>query len=253
MIFVRFTLGDEPAYGIVDSHQVTPITPDPYGEYEPMGDPVPLGEVRLLAPVQPTKIVAVGVNYKAHAQEMGHELPSEPLLFLKPPSSVIGSLDAIRYPKMASRVDHEAELAVVIKKIAKNVPEENALDYVLGYTCFNDVTARDLQKKDSQWSRAKGFDTFAPVGPWIVTDLDASALPIECYVNGELKQKGNTSDMIFKIPYLISYISRIMTLEPGDVITTGTPPGIGPMKIGDMADIRIEGIGILRNTVEEGL
>ncbi len=250
MIFLRYTVGDNPAYGIVDRHQVMPISGDPFSEYAEDGDPVPLSEIQILPPVLPSKIVAVGVNYKAHAVEMGHAIPSEPLLFMKPPSSVIGSLDSIIYPKMAFRVDHEAELAVIIKTKTRNVSEANALDHVLGYTCFNDVTARDLQKKDGQWTRAKGFDTFAPIGPWIVTDFDPSDAPIECYLNGELKQRGTSADMIFSVPMLVSYISRIMTLEPGDVITTGTPPGIGPMEIGDMVDVRIEGIGTLRNVVE---
>ena len=250
MIFLRFRFQDEAQYGIVDRHHVTPISSDPFSDFEEADEPIPLSQVQILAPVLPNKIVAVGVNYKAHALEMGHEIPSEPVLFLKPASSVIGLSDSIRYPRMASRVDYEAELAFVIKKKAKNVSLETAPDYILGYTCLNDVTARDLQKKDIQWTRAKGFDTFSPLGPWIVQDLDVSDLPVECYLNGELKQKGRTKDMIFSVPYLLSYISRIMTLEAGDVITTGTPPGIGPMRPGDLVDVRIEGIGILRNTVE---
>lgn len=249
MIFLRFESHGNPQYGIIDRHQVTAISPHPFGTYEEMDDPIPLPDVRILPPILPTKIVAVGVNYKAHAKEMGHELPEEPLIFLKPPSSVIGSMDPIVFPKMSSRVDFEAELAVVIKKRAKNVSEEQALDFVLGYTCFNDVTARDLQKKDSQWTRAKGFDTFSSIGPWIVTDLDASNLTLECYLNGALKQKGTTGDMVFSVPKLVSYISGIMTLEPGDVITTGTPPGVGPMQAGDIVDVSIEGIGVLRNPV----
>ena len=249
MIFLRFESHGEPQYGILDRHQVTTISPHPFGAYEEMEDPVPLADVRILPPVLPTKIIAVGVNYKAHGKEMGHDLPVEPLIFLKPASSVIGSMDPIVFPKMSSRVDHEAELAVVIKKRAKNVPEAQALDFVLGYTCFNDVTARDLQKKDGQWTRAKGFDTFSSIGPWIVTDLDASNLTLECYLNGALKQKGTTRDMVFGVSKLVSYVSGIMTLEAGDVIATGTPSGIGPMQPGDVVDVSIEGIGILRNPV----
>ena len=249
MIFLRFELHGEAQYGVIDRHQITPIAPHPFGDYETMDDSIPLAEVRILPPVQPSKIVAVGVNYKGHAKEMGHDMPAEPLIFLKPPSSVIGSMDPIVYPKTSSRVDFEAELAVVIKKRAKDVPEGQASDFVLGYTCFNDVTARDLQKKDGQWTRAKGFDTFSCIGPWIVTDLDASNLTLECYLNGSLKQKGTTADMFFSVPRLVSHISSVMTLEPGDVITTGTPPGVGPMRPGDMVDVSIEGIGVLRNTV----
>ncbi len=249
MIFLRFEQHGEPQYGIVDRHHITPISPNPFGAYEMEDDPIPLADIRLLSPVHPGKIIAVGINYKAHAQEMRRELPLEPLFFMKPPSSVIGSQDTIVYPAMSSQVDHEAEMALVIGKTAKHVSKEHALDYVLGYTCCNDVTARDLQRKDSQWIRAKGFDTFCPIGPWIVTNMDPSKLTIECYLNGHLKQKGNTSDMIFNVPHLVSYISQIMTLEPGDVITTGTPPGIGPMQPGDLVDVSIEGIGVLRNTV----
>ncbi|OGR86142.1 MAG: hypothetical protein A3A86_03110 [Elusimicrobia bacterium RIFCSPLOWO2_01_FULL_60_11] len=252
MIFLRFESHGEAQYGVIDRHDITPISPHPFGPYEETDDPIPLAEVRLLAPVAPGKIVAVGMNYKAHVKEMGREIPEEPVLFMKPPSGVIGSQDAILYPKMSTHVDYEAELAVVIKKKAKDVAEKDALDFVFGYTCFNDVTARDLQKKDNQWTRAKGFDTFAPIGPWIVTDLDPGHLPIECHLNGAVKQKGNTRDMIFSVPYLVSFISRVMTLEPGDVIATGTPPGIGPMQTGDRVDVSIEGIGVLRNTVEAG-
>ena len=250
MIFLRFEFQSEPQYGVIDRHQVTPISPHPFGAYEEIDDPVSLADIRILPPVLPGKIVAVGMNYRAHVKEMGREIPDEPVLFMKPPSGVIGSQDPIIYPKISSRVDHEAELAVVMKKKAKSVSEKDALDFVLGYTCINDVTARDLQKKDGQWTRAKGFDSFAPIGPWIVTDLDPGRLPIECLLNGLVKQKGNTQDMIFGVPRLISFISQVMTLEPGDVIATGTPPGIGPMQPGDLVDVRIEGIGVLRNTVE---
>lgn len=251
MIFCRFESGSDARYGIVEAHQIQEITPDPFGEFEPVGDPFPTQEAKLLAPVVPTKIVAIGLNYHKHIAEMKHELPSEPLFFLKPASAVIGPLDSIRHPKISTRMDYEGELAVVIKKRARNVSKENAKDYILGYTCFNDVTARDLQKKDGQWSRAKGFDTFAPIGPWIVTDLDPSDLQIETYLDGEMKQKANTNQMIFKVPELIAHITRSMTLEPGDVIATGTSEGVGPMKPGSIVDVRIEGLGVLRNLVEE--
>lgn len=226
------------------------ITPDPFSKFETDDEPIPFDEIQLLAPVTPKKIVAIGVNYRKHAVEMKHELPKEPLIFLKPSTAVIGPQETIRYPKMSKRVDYEAELAVVIKQKSKNVPMEKVSEYILGYTCFNDVTARDLQKSDGQWSRAKGFDTFAPIGPWIVSDLDASDLLIESYLNGESKQSARTSDMIFNPTQLVSFISQIMTLEPGDVIATGTPSGIGPMQPGDQIDVKIEGIGLLTNMVE---
>lgn len=255
MIFCRFSTGDagtEAKYGMISEHAVMEISPNPFDPFEVIGEPIPLSQISLLAPTLPSKIVAVGVNYKEHAKEMDHALPEEPKIFLKPPSAVISHEEAIRYPTMAARVDFEGELAVVMKQRAKNIEPENTEKYILGYTCFNDVTARDLQKKDGQWSRAKGFDTFAPMGPWIVSELDVTDLPIESYLNGELKQSGRTRDMIFKVPELVSFISKIMTLQPGDLIATGTPSGIGPMKAGDQIDIRIEGIGVLRNTVATG-
>lgn len=205
---------------------------------------------RMLPPVLPGKIVAVGLNYRDHAQEMGIEIPKEPILFMKPSTSVIGHLDAIRYPAQASRVDYEAELAVVIGKECRDVKAANAREYILGYTCFNDVTARDLQAKDGQWTRAKSFDTFAPIGPWIVTNLeDPHNLTVRAYLNGELKQSSNTANLIFNVYELIEFISHVMTLNPGDVIATGTPSGIGPMNIGDEVAIEIQGIGILENKV----
>jgi 2-keto-4-pentenoate hydratase/2-oxohepta-3-ene-1,7-dioic acid hydratase in catechol pathway len=253
MIFCRFSSedSDEPRYGIVQDHEVRELESDPFSGAEEIGETYPLPSVKLLAPCEPTKIVAVGVNYKKHAQEMGRELPPEPLLFMKPASALVGTGDVIRRPKASKRVDHEGELAVVIGRRARNISPEQAAEFILGYTCFNDVTARDLQKTDGQWTRAKGFDTFAPAGPWIVSDLDPSDLGIETYVNGELRQSGRTSDLIFGIPHLISYISRIMTLEPGDLVTTGTPAGIGPLAAGDEVVVRIEGIGTLTNSVED--
>jgi 2-keto-4-pentenoate hydratase/2-oxohepta-3-ene-1,7-dioic acid hydratase in catechol pathway len=206
-------------------------------------------EVRLLSPCLPSKIVALGLNYRDHAAEVKMELPKEPLLFLKPSTSVIGPGEPIVYPKMSKRVDYEAELAVVIRKTATAVPEERAAEYILGYTCFNDVTARDLQPKDGQWTISKSFDTFAPIGPWIVTDIDPRQLDISSYLNGERRQHSNTKQLVFAPYQLVSFISRVMTLLPGDVIATGTPSGIGPMSVGDRIEIIIEGIGTLSNSV----
>ena len=254
MIFCRFRYRDDstktPRYGIVESHQIKEISPNPFQEFEIAEEEIPFSSTLLLAPVLPSKIIGVGLNYNAHVKEMGVKDPEEPVLFLKPSTSLIGPEDSIHYPKTSERVDYEGELAVVIKKRGKDIALENVNEYILGYSCFNDITARDLQKKDGQWSRAKSFDTFSALGPWIISDLDPSNLQIESYLNGELKQNGKTSDMIFNVPHLVSFISKVMTLEPGDVIATGTPPGIGPMQKGDSVDIRIEGIGILRNTVQ---
>jgi len=211
--------------------------------------PYALDEVRFLPPCAPTKVVAVGLNYRDHAEEMKIALPEEPLLFLKPASSVIAHGEGIVIPPQSARVDYEAELAIVIGKTAKNVARSDAKDYILGYTCLNDVTARDLQSKDGQWTRAKGFDTFCPLGPWIVTDLDPSDAAIGLYLNGEPKQQSRTSNLIFDCARLVEFISAIMTLMPGDVIATGTSSGIGPMKVGDTVEVRIDGIGSLENRV----
>jgi 2-keto-4-pentenoate hydratase/2-oxohepta-3-ene-1,7-dioic acid hydratase in catechol pathway len=197
----------------------------------------------------PSKIVAIGQNYRLHAQEMGKGIPSEPLLFFKPPSALVGDGGVIERPAGYARVDHEAELGVVIGKRARRVKRADALDYVLGYTCVNDVTVRELQQKDGQWSRAKGFDTFCPVGPRIVPGLDPSDLAIRCRVNGVSKQDSRTSDLIFDVPTLIEFISAHMTLEPGDLISTGTPAGVGNLNVGDLVEVDIEGIGVLSNRV----
>jgi len=211
---------------------------------------IPLSEVELLPLVRPSKVVCVGLNYHDHARELGLALPEEPVLFLKPPSSVIGPGDAIVLPACSERVDYEAELAIVMGKSARFVTEAEALRHVFGYTCANDVTARDLQKKDGQWTRAKSFDSFCPVGPWIETQVaDERALTLRAVVNGEVRQQGNTADMIFPPARLISYISRVMTLLPGDVILTGTPAGIGPLREGDEVSIEIDGVGLLINPV----
>jgi 2-keto-4-pentenoate hydratase/2-oxohepta-3-ene-1,7-dioic acid hydratase in catechol pathway len=199
----------------------------------------------------PSKIVAMGLNYRHHAEEVHLPLPEVPLIFLKPPTSVIGPEENIIYPPSTTRVDYECELAIIIKKRAWQVSREEALEYVLGYTCLNDVSARDHQKQDGQWTRAKGFDTFSPIGPWIETGLDPGKVTVGTYLNGELKQHSRTSDMIFDVPEQISFISHVMTLLPGDVIATGTPSGIGPMKPGDIVEIKISSIGTLRNYVVE--
>ncbi len=224
-----------------------------YSIDEPAGSPgYAIEEVRLLPPVVPTKIVAIGLNYRDHAEEVHLQIPDEPLMFLKPPSSVIGPGDAIVIPPQSSRVDYEAELAVVIGKTTGRVTVRNARDHILGFTCLNDVTARDLQGKDGQWTRAKGFDTFCPIGPWVETEIDPSDLQIELYLNRERRQQSRTSKLIFNPYRLVEFVSGVMTLFPGDVIATGTTSGIGPMKSGDTVEVRIEGIGSLTNRVQRG-
>jgi 2-keto-4-pentenoate hydratase/2-oxohepta-3-ene-1,7-dioic acid hydratase in catechol pathway len=210
--------------------------------------------VRLEAPVRPGKIVCVGLNYRAHIAESlsvspGAAPPSEPLLFLKPPSAVLDPEDAIRYPPGVTRLDPEAELAVVIGRRARRVRREDAIEHIAGLTAFNDVSARNLQKQDGQWTRAKGFDTFAPLGPWITMGLSSERLDVTCRVNGETRQHGNTADLTFPVDLLVSFISHVMTLDPGDVIATGTPAGIAPIQIGDRVEVEVEGIGVLRNPV----
>ncbi len=202
-------------------------------------------EAELQCPVTPTKIVCIGRNYAAHAKELGHDVPAEPLLFLKPPSALLGPGGAVALPPESVRVEHEAELAVVVGRRAKNLAKDEALSYVYGYSCACDVTARDLQRKDVQFTRAKSFDTFCPIGPWIETELDSAAVSIACRVNGETRQDGNTRDMIFDVPTVVAYVSRMMTLEPGDVLLTGTPEGVGPLVAGDSLQVEIAGVGAL--------
>jgi 2-keto-4-pentenoate hydratase/2-oxohepta-3-ene-1,7-dioic acid hydratase in catechol pathway len=243
MKLVRYEVSGKILRGMVKDNRVTSLDDDgTLPQYS-------LDEVRLLAPAEPTKIVAVGLNYRDHAEEVRLPIPDEPLLFLKPVSSVIGPGDAIVIPPESSRVDYEAELAVVIGKTARRVTSEEAPEYILGYTCLNDVTARDLQAKDKQWTRGKSFDTFCPIGPWVETELDPSNLQIELYLNGEQKQASRTSKLIFDVFHLVEFISCVMTLEPGDVIATGTTSGIGRMKPSDTVEVRIEGIGSLTNPV----
>lgn len=240
----RFRSGDTIFYGEIEGGRVYPTGGTSAGAFE-------LSELRVLPPSFPTKIVCVGLNYKDHAAEFSMEIPEAPVLFLKPPSAIIGHGDKIIYPESSSRVDYEAELAVVIGKRCKNISAEKAEDVIAGYTCFNDVTARDLQRKDGQWTRAKSFDTFAALGPYIVSteEIDISDLKIACRVNGETKQSSSTSNLIFDIPYLIEFITEIMTLEVGDVIATGTPSGVGELHRGDIVEVDIQGIGTLRNEV----
>lgn len=223
---------------------------DVFGKYE-LGARVDLSRAKLLPPVQPSKVVAIGLNYKDHAAEMNKPLPPEPLMFMKPSTAVIGPSDAIALPMWAGEIHHESELAVVIGRRATRVKAAEAMQYVLGLTCANDVTARDLQKKDVQYTRAKGFDTFAPLGPCVTLGLDPSALKIEGLLNGEVRQSSSTRELIFPVPVLIEHVSRVMTLLPGDVILTGTPSGVGPLKPGDTFTVRIEGIGELTNRIVE--
>jgi len=233
-------------WGILRDETLLPVGGSIFTDFATEGAAIPIGAVKLLAPVEPSKIVAVGRNYKDHAAEMGNPLPVEPLLFLKPSTAVIGPHDAILYPEMSSRVDFEGELAVVIKRKTYRLDDEaEAADRILGYTCLNDVTARDLQEKDKQFTRAKSFDTFAAVGPCIAAGLDPASLEIKTFLNGKLRQSSNTRHLIFSVPFLVRFISRIMTLLPGDIITTGTPAGVGPMQPGDRVDVQIEGIGTL--------
>jgi 2-keto-4-pentenoate hydratase/2-oxohepta-3-ene-1,7-dioic acid hydratase in catechol pathway len=211
-----------------------------------------LSDVALLAPVVPSKIVCVGRNYREHAAELGNKMPDEPLLFLKAPSALIASGDQIELPSASQQVEHEGELAVVIGRTARKIAaDEDPLSYVFGYTCVNDVTARDLQRKDVQFTRGKSFDTFCPVGPWIETELDPANVTVQTRLNGEVKQKGNTADMAFPVSFLIRYISEIMTLYPGDLIATGTPAGVSRMKSGDTVEVEVNGIGVLRNRVHD--
>lgn len=249
MKIVRFSHGQKAAYGVLLEDGIQCIHGEPFESISTMSAFHRLTDIRLLPPCAPSKVVALGVNYKSHGEELNHNIPSEPLLFLKPSTSVTGPEDKIVYPAMSQRVDYEGELGVVIKAVAKNVSREDAPSYILGYTCLNDVTARDLQAGDKQWTRAKGFDTFCPIGPWIETELDPANLLVETYLNGELRQSARTSQLIFGVYETLSFVSKVMTLLPGDVIATGTTSGIGPMQPGDTVEIKIEGIGTLRNYV----
>ena len=257
MRIARFTSGDGAAFGVVEGDEdeltVRRMEGHPFAPFQLTGDPLPLSEVRLLAPVLPSKVVALGRNYAEHAREMGgtEDPASEPpIVFLKPSTLVVGPGDAVQYPVgVTEEVSYEGELAVVIARLCRQVPPERVKDVVLGFTCANDVTARDLQRTEQQWGRAKGFDTFCPIGPWVTTDLDPSDLAITTTVNDELKQSGRTSQMVRGIDELVSHITQAMTLLPGDVILTGTPAGVGPLAIGDEVSVTIEQVGTLTNRV----
>ncbi|GAA2068704.1 fumarylacetoacetate hydrolase family protein [Microbacterium hatanonis] len=253
MRIARFSHQDAIRYGIVDGTELVVLAGDPmFAGYETTGERVPVADVALLAPVIPrSKVVCVGKNYADHAAEMGGEAPKEPLLFFKPNTAVIGPNDSIVRPPQSERTDYEGELAVVIGRIAKNVPAAQALDYVFGYTIANDVTARDLQKSDGQWARAKGFDTFCPLGPAIETEFDAASATLTTRLNGDVVQQAPISDMIHSIPDVIAYASAAFTLLPGDVILTGTPAGIGAFGAGDVVEVEITGLGILRNPARD--
>jgi 2-keto-4-pentenoate hydratase/2-oxohepta-3-ene-1,7-dioic acid hydratase in catechol pathway len=260
----RFTTGEDPQFGVVTGEVDEQGVPDEDCVVVALnGDPLyvglhlsdkeyPLSDVRLLSPVLPrSKVIGIGRNYAAHAAEMGGDVPAEPLMFMKPNTSVIGPGDPVFYPHQSSEVHYEGELAVVIGRICRDVPVEKVADVVWGYTVGNDVTARDLQRSDVQFTRAKGFDSFCPLGPWVETELDVSDLRVRTFLNGDLKQDGTTKDMIFDVPALVAHVSAVMTLLPGDVILTGTPEGVGPMQVGDEVEVSISGIGNLTNQVKQ--
>jgi 2-keto-4-pentenoate hydratase/2-oxohepta-3-ene-1,7-dioic acid hydratase in catechol pathway len=246
---VRFRAGDKTRYGTLDGTQIVEYSGTPYGSFTKARKRWALRQTVLLAPVVPSKIVAVGLNYRDHAEEMCVAIPDEPLLFFKPISALCGPDDPVVFPSQAERVDYEGELAIVIKKRCRHVAPERAREYVLGYSCLNDITARDLQIRDGQPSRAKGFDSFCPMGPCVATDIDPNGVGIETYVNGERKQVSNTKHLVFPVEDIIARVSAVMTLLAGDVIATGTPAGVGPLRPGDKVEVRIEGIGNLRNSV----
>jgi 2-keto-4-pentenoate hydratase/2-oxohepta-3-ene-1,7-dioic acid hydratase in catechol pathway len=248
--FVRVLHDGSPRYGVIDGAEVALIEPHPFVPYRPTGERLPIEALRLLAPVIPSKIVCVGKNYHAHAAEMGGEVPSEPLLFLKPSSSVVGPGEPIRLPTdLADEFHHEAELAVVVGALLQRVGPAEAAAGILGYTCANDVTARDLQRRESQWFRAKGFDSFCPLGPAVASGLDPADLGVRCLVDGEVRQEGTTADLVRDVATLLSDISQVVTLLPSDVVLTGTPAGVGPLRPGQRVRVEIDGIGALENPV----
>ncbi|MEU4686165.1 fumarylacetoacetate hydrolase family protein [Streptomyces xinghaiensis] len=256
MRIARFSIDGNVAFGVVEGEPSDPDGPvldiikgHPFAEFERSGKKVPLAQVRLLPPVLPSKVVAIGRNYAEHAAEMGGEVPEAPVAFFKPSTAVTGPGDPIPYPSFSQELHHEAELAVVIGRMCREVPRERVQDVILGYTCANDVTARDVQRAESQWARAKGFDGSCPLGPWVETELDPADLGIMCTVNGEQRQLGRTGDMVRPVADLITHITEAMTLLPGDVVLTGTPAGVGPLSVGDEVAVTIEGIGTLTNKV----
>ena len=242
--------GKKPKYGWLLDDKVGEIGGNIFGRYQRKEAETPLADVRLLAPSEPTKILCVGRNYVEHAKELGNEVPKIPLIFMKPPSSIIANGDMIILPPQSAQVEHEAELVVVIGKRGRHITPENARKHILGYTIGNDVTARDLQKSDGQWTRAKGFDTFCPFGPWIDTEFDPADSVVTCRVNGQMRQMASTRDMVFNVGVLISYVSSVMTLDSGDLIFTGTPSGVGQLKDGDEVSVEIEGLGEIKNKVK---
>jgi 2-keto-4-pentenoate hydratase/2-oxohepta-3-ene-1,7-dioic acid hydratase in catechol pathway len=251
MRIVRYQINEEaPKYGWLLDEKIGEIQGELFGQYRRREAKTPLAGVKLVAPCQPSKILCVGRNYVEHAKELGNEVPKVPLIFMKPPSSIISNGDSISLPPQSGQVEHEAELVVVIGKRGRNITAEQAKQFIFGYTIGNDVTARDLQKTDGQWTRAKGFDTFCSFGPWIDTEFDPSDAVVTCRVNGQMRQMASTRDMVFNVGTLIAYISSVMTLEPGDLIFTGTPAGVGELKDGDEVVVEIEGLGVLRNPVK---
>ncbi len=251
MRIIRYqTEKEAPKYGWLLDEKVGEIQGDLFGQYRRRDAKTPLADVKLVPPCEPTKILCVGRNYVEHAKEMGNEVPKVPLVFMKPPSAIIANGETVLLPQQSKQIEHEAELVVVIGKRGRHVKTEEAKNYILGYTIGNDVTARDLQKTDGQWTRAKGFDTFCPFGPWIDTDFDPADAVVTCRVNGQMRQMASTRDMVFNVPTLIAYISSFTTLEPGDLIFTGTPAGVGELKNGDEVVVEIEGLGVLKNPVK---
>lgn len=250
MKIVRYhTDGGQEAYGILSDERIRVIDGTPYNHIKKTDRYLDASDMKLLSPCLPSKVVALGVNYRSHGEEMSHRIPAEPLIFIKPSTSVIGPEDDIIYPQSSKRVNYEGELGVVIKTVTRHVSREEAPDYILGYTCVNDITARDIQASDKQWTRSKSFDTFCPIGPCIETELDPDNAELETLLNGQIKQKTSTSDLIFPVYELVSFISHVMTLLPGDVIATGTTSGVGPMQPGDTVEVKIYNVGTLRNYV----
>ncbi len=250
MKFVRFESKGKAGYGVWEGDFIRRVSGSIFEAPQVLDEKYSIGEIRLLAPVEPSKILCVGLNFRDHIAELGDPIPKFPSHFLKSPTSLVGPEEPVIFPRVARRVDYEGELAAVIKTRCKDVPEEDALNYVLGYTCFNDVTERELTRVQGQLTRSKGFDTFGPLGPCIATDLDPTRLQLRTFLNGNKVQEGFTGNMVFSVAFLVHYLSQCMTLYPGDIISTGTPGGIGPMKIGDIVEVKIEGIGTLRNPIK---
>ncbi|MBI5840577.1 MAG: fumarylacetoacetate hydrolase family protein [Chloroflexi bacterium] len=251
MRIIRYqTENEAPKYGWLLDEKVGEIQGDLFGQYRRRDAKTPLADVKLVPPCEPTKILCVGRNYVEHAKEMGNDVPKVPLVFMKPPSAIIANGETVLLPQQSKQIEHEAELVVVIGKRGRHIKTEEAKNHILGYTIGNDVTARDLQKTDGQWTRAKGFDTFCPFGPWIDTDFDPADAVVTCRVNGQMRQMASTRDMVFNVPTLIAYISSFTTLEPRDLIFTGTPAGVGELKNGDEVVVEIEGLGVLKNPVK---